>query len=349
MISRIGLDIAKRSFQVHAIDADGRTALKKKIKREELLDFFATIPPTLVGLEAGSSAYYWAREIEGLGHQARIIPPQYVKPFVIRGKNDPNDAAAICEAMIKENIRFVSLKSPMMQAVMSVHRSRTLLIKQRVQLVNAIRALVAEFGLEVPANKIDATQWIVDFRSAKQPRIPRMAAKPLSAMCSQVRNVDKKVGELEDVLRSWSKSDPIAQRLLAVPGIGLMTATALAGTVADMRRFPNARSFAAWLGLTPLLHSTGGRARSTRMSGMGDQYIRRLLVSGMISRIGWARRLPERADPWLTQLLARKPTRVAAVALANKTARIAWAMIVKDEQYRPVRSPLHSDDGVATG
>jgi transposase len=336
-IATIGLDLAKTVFQVHAADDEGRPVLRKRLRRGQVLAFFASIPPCLVGLEACASAHYWARELQALGHDVRLIPPQYVKPFVKTNKNDVVDAEAVCEALLRPTMRFAAVKSADQQAVLMVHRSRELLVRQRTMLINALRGHCGEFGLVAArgASKISTLIDVIEKRD--DDRLPPLARDALAALVAQLRATEERIASLETELMAWHRSNEASLRLAAIPGVGLLTATALVATVGDARQFRSARQFAAWLGLVPRHCSSGNKERLGRISKRGDGYLRRLLVHGARTVLFWSRRRIATRSGWLEALLARRPTNVALVAMANKTARVVWAMLSRDEVFRPSR------------
>jgi transposase len=340
-ITTIGLDLAKRVFQVHAVDASGDVVVRKALRRSQVLPFFTKLPPCLIGMEACGTSHYWARELTKLGHEVRMMPPAYVKPYVKRGKNDAVDAEAICEAVTRPTMRFVAMKSAEQQAALSLHRSRNLLVKQRTQLVNMIRALLAEFGIDIPegllralglARQIAAKETTLD--------VPPMAMQILGMLCGQVLDTHIRLQVIERSIHALQRTDEVARRLSTILGIGPVGATALAASVADPGQFRSGREFAAWLGLTPSQNSSGGKDRLGRITKMGDRYLRRLLVIGATSLIRRARHKPNTADPRLLALLARKPARVASVAMANKMARVVWAIMARGETYQARHTPI---------
>jgi transposase len=333
-ITTIGLDLAKNVFQVHGIDGANKVALKKALRRSQMRGFFERLAPCLVGIEACGTSHYWAREITKLGHEVRLMPPAYVKPYVKRGKTDASDAEAICEAVTRPTMRYVAIKSPEQQAALALHRTRDLFVKQRTQLVNMIRSLLAEFGIELRRGIEQALMLARRIAAHEVPDIPPLAAKVIASLAGQVLDLQARLREIELQLLAWLRSNDIAKRLATIPGIGTVCATALAASVTDPHQFRSGRQFAAWLGLTPLQHSSGGKERLGRISKMGDKYLRRLLVVGMTSLIRRAKYKPEAVDPWLADLLARKPARLVTVALANKAARIVWAIMVRGGVYR---------------
>jgi len=333
-ITTVGLDLAKNVFQVHAINSASQVVVKKTLRRVQLRRFFEQLSPCLVGIEACGTSHYWAREITKLGHEVRLMPPAYVKPYVKRGKTDAGDAEAICEAVTRPTMRFVAIKSPEQQAALALHRTRDLFVKQRTQLVNMIRSLLAEFGIEIRRGIEQALMLAKRIAAHEVPDIPPLAAKVIAGLARQVLDLQARLGEIERELLAWHRSNDTAKRLSTIPGIGTVCATALAASVTDPHQFRSGRQFAAWLGLTPLQHSSGGKERLGRISKMGDKYLRRLLVVGMTSLIRRAKYKPQAVDPWLADLLSRKPARLVTVALANKAARVVWAIMVRGGVYR---------------
>ena len=332
-VSTVGLDLAKNVFQVHAINEAGEVIVRKALRRRQVMPFFSRLEPCLIGMEACGTSHFWAREIAALGHEVKLMPPAYVKPYVKRGKTDAGDAAAICEAVTRPTMRFVAAKSPEQQAMVALLRSRDLLIRQRTQLVNMIRSQLAEFGIVLAKGIQHALKLVDRLLDGEALDIPALAARVLITLAEQVRDLQVRVGSLERELRTWSRDNQVAKRLQTIPGIGIITASALVASVTDPQQFTSGRQFAAWLGLTPRADSSGGKERLGRISKMGDQYLRRLLVNGMTSRLRWLRHHPE-AQPWAAELLQRKPAKLVAVALANKTARVAWAVMTRGEVYR---------------
>jgi len=335
-VSTVGLDLAKNVFQVHAIDEAGAVLVAKALRRRQVMPFFSRLGPCLIGMEACGTSHFWAREIAALGHEVKLMPPAYVKPYVKRGKTDAGDAAAICEAVGRPTMRFVAMKSPEQQSMLALHRSRDLLIRQRTQLVNMIRGQLAEFGIVLAKGIQHALKLVDRLLDGEALDIPALAAKVVIILAEQVRDLQLRIGSLERDLKTWSRDNQVVVRLQTIPGIGIITASALAASVTDPRQFTSGRQFAAWLGLTPRARSSGGKERSGRISKMGDQYLRRLLVNGMTSRLRWLRHHPQ-AQPWAARLLHRKPAKLVAVALANKVARIAWAVMTRGETYRAPR------------
>lgn len=333
-IATIGLDLAKRVFQVHAVNGKGEVVVRKTLRRAQVLRFFEQLAPCLVGVEACGTSHYWAREIAKLGHEVRLMPPAYVKPYVKRGKTDASDAEAICEAVTRPTMRYVAIKSPEQQAALAIHRTRALFVKQRTQLVNMIRGLLAEFGIDIRRGIGQALILARHIDAGDMPDMPPTAAKMIAGLAGQILDLQVRLREIEGELLAWQRSNDLAKRLATIPGVGTVCATALAASVTDPHQFRSGRQFAAWLGLTPLQHSSGGKERLGRISKMGDKYLRRLLVVGMTSLVRRAKYKPNAVDPRLADLLSRKPVRVVTVALANKTARVIWAIMSRGGTYR---------------
>jgi transposase len=333
-ITTIGLDLAKNVYQVHAINGAGEVVVRKTIRRAQVLRFFERLDPCLVGIEACGTSHYWAREISTFGHEVRLMPPAYVKPYVKRGKTDASDAEAICEAVSRPTMRYVAIKSCEQQAALTIHRTRDLFVKQRTQLVNMIRGLLAEFGIEIRRGITHALSLAERIAAGDMPGIPALAAKMIASLAGQILDLEARLREIERELLAWHRSSEIARRLATIPGVGTVCATAFAASVTDTHQFRSGRQFAAWLGLTPLQHSSGGKERLGRISKMGDKYLRRLLVVGMTSLVRRAKYKPDAVDRWLTDLLSRKPARVVTVALANKAARVIWAIMARGGTYR---------------
>lgn len=332
-ITTIGLDLAKSWFQVHGVDASGKVAVRRKLKRSDVISFFKSLPPCLVGIEACATAHYWARELISLGHEVKLMPPTYVKAYVKRNKNDAADAEAICEAVTRPSMRFVPVKDADQQSILMLHRVRSLLIRQRTMLVNALRAHMAEFGIIAPQglrNVEDLTKIIAH----EGKRLPALARPILHLVVDQLNETNARTRDIEARLTKWHRESRVSQLLATIPGVGIMGASAIAATVADPSLFNSGREFAAWLGMTPRQNSSGGKERLGRTSKRGDKYIRSLLIAGAVAVLRHARNRPTRDGEWVRALSARKPTKVAAVALANKTARIVWAVMVRGDGYK---------------
>lgn len=337
-ITVIGLDLAKNVFQVHGIDEAGRPVLKRKLRRSEVLRLFAELPPACVGMEACHTSHYWAREITNLGHVVRMMPAQFVKPYVKSQKNDAADAEAICEAVQRPTMRFVPIKSEDQQAALMLHRTRDLLVRQRSSLISAIRAHFAEFGIVVGQGMRNVDRLLTLLQAEGDKRLPILAAEMLGVLAEQLRDAAERVREVEIRLLASHRADPGSRRLESVPGIGPITASAIIATVGDPRQFKSGRQFAAWLGLVPQQRSSGGKDRLGGISKRGDGYIRRLLVHGARAIVGWQKRSAGHRTPWIGRLLDRRPMNVATVAYANKLARIAWAIMMREERYDPARA-----------
>jgi transposase len=339
-IIRIGLDTSKHIFQLHGVDEREQPVLRRQLRRGEIEKFFAKLPATRVGLEACGAAHHWARVLRGFGHEAVLLPPQYIKPYVKRGKNDAIDAAAICEAMSRPGMRFVPVKSKEDQAALMLLKVRDLLVKQRTMLGNALRGHAAEFGVagaKGPTKMAALLQQI-----AEDADLPALAREMLGSVAAQLAAVEMRLAGIEAKLVARYKADPKSRLLATIPGVGRLGAVSFALKVPDATVFRSGRHFAAWLGITPREHSTAGRQRLGKISRQGDEDLRRLLVLGATAVIQQVVRRAEAADPrrrgsaspWLLQLLARKPKKLATIALANKMARIVWAMLVSGEVYR---------------
>lgn len=334
-VTTVGLDLAKNIFQVHGVAENGEVVFNQALRRAQLFAFFEKLPPCLVGMEACGSSHHWARQLSKLGHDVRLIPAMYVKPYVKRGKTDAVDAAAICEAVTRPTMRFVAVKSEEQQGVLFIHRARDLIVRQRTQLGNMLRGLLAEFGIVIAQGIGSAIKFAKNVLDGDKPGIPEVAIDVLSNLSQQLVALHLRVRWYDLRMRLQAKQDPRVMLLRTIPGVGPVTASAIVATTGDASQFKSGREFAAWLGLTPLNRSSGGKERLGRITKMGDRYIRRLLVTGMTSRLRQMKTQPERADPWAKALLERKPTRLATVAMANKTARIIWAVLTKNEYYRP--------------
>lgn len=335
-VTTVGLDLAKNIFRVHGITAEGSVAFNRALRRSQVLTFFERLAPCLVGIEACGTSHYWARALSKLGHQVRLIPPAYVKPYVKRGKSDAADAEAICEAVGRPTMRFVAIKSPEQQAMLCLHRARELTVRQRTQIVNMLRGLLAEFGHVTAKNIERASALARGILKGDGPELPEMADAVIASLCQQLLLLNDKVRWFARQIATASRLDERVRLLQTIPGVGPITASAIVATVGTPDQFRGGREFAAWIGLTPINRSSGGKERLGRISKMGDRYLRRLLVIGMTARVRAARTRPDRADPWATALMERKPVRLATVAMANKTARIIWAVLTRNEPYKPV-------------
>lgn len=333
-ITILGIDIAKSVFQLHGVDEIGGVVIRKKLRRSAVLNTLRKLEPCLIGMEACATAHYWAREISALGHDVKLMPPAYVKPYVKRQKNDMADAEAICEAVTRPTMRFVPVKSAERQGVLVLHRARDLLMRQRTMLLNAVRGHLAEFGLIAPQGPRKVLEMIARLQNGEVPDLPKIARSTVLRLGMQLEAIAREIHALERELRDWHRQDAASQRLETIPGVGIITATALAASVPDPSVFKSGRQFAAFLGLTPRQNSSGGKDRLGRISKMGDGYLRRLLVVGATSVVRRAETNPSATGEWVRSLLTRKPVRVTTVAMANKTARIAWVVLSRGETYR---------------
>jgi transposase len=333
-ITTVGLDIAKSVFQVHAVDAAGKVIIRRQLKRRQVLAFFQKLPPCLVGIEACATSHHWSRELKAIGHTVRLMPPAYVKPYVKRQKNDAADAEAICEAVTRANMRFVETKTREQQSCLMLHRTRHLFIKQQTGVINSIRAHLAEFGIvaRVGRNGVDELLRVV--ADPDDARLPEVARACVAALGMQLRMLKAQILEFDRRIMAWHRSNETSKRLDQIPGVGPALATALVASVPDPKAFRSGRHFSAWIGLVPKQHSSGGKDRLGSISKQGDRYLRGLFTAGALAVIRYAKIYGTGHRPWLTALLARRPTKVAAIALANKLARMAWAMMARGERYK---------------
>jgi transposase len=333
-VTTVGLDIAKSVFQVHGIDAKGDVIIRRQLKRRYVLAFFQKLPSCLVGIEACASSHHWSRQLQALGHTVRLMPAAYVKPYVKRQKNDAADAEAICEAVTRANMRFVETKTPEQQSCLMLHRTRHLLIRQQTAVINAIRAHLAEFGIVAPLGRRGVEELLGIVADPKDKRLPEIARACLAALGAQLRVLKKQILEFDRMINAWHRSSETSKRLDEIPGVGPALATALVASVANPRAFRSGRDFSAWIGLVPKQHSSGGKDKLGSISKQGDRCLRSLFTAGALAVIRYAKIHGTKHRPWLTALLARWPTKVAAIALANKIARMAWAMMAKGERYK---------------
>jgi len=333
-VKTIGLDIAKSVFQVHGVDADGQVVIGRKLKRRYVLAFFQKVPSCLVGMEACATSHHWSRELQALGHRVRLMPPAYVRPYVKRQKNDATDAEAICEAVSRANMRFVETKTTEQQSCLVLHRTRHLFIRQQTSVINAIRAHLAEFGMVAPVGRKGLEQLLEAVANARDQRIPVLARACIAALGAQLRALKAQILEFDRQIMLWHRSHETSKRLDGIPGVGPALATALVASIADPKAFRSGRDFSAWIGLVPRQHSSGGKEKLGSISKQGDRYLRSLFMTGALAVIRYAKIYGSRHRPWLTALLARRPTKVAAIALANKLARMVWAMMSRGERYK---------------
>lgn len=331
-LTTIGMDLAKSVFQVHGADERGRPVLKKQLKRAQLLPFFANLVPCKIGMEACGSAHYWARKLQALGHTVQLIAPQYVKPFVKRNKNDAADAEAICDAVTRPNMPGVPVKNASQQAVLSVHRARQSFVKARTAQANQIRGLLAEFGIVMPQGIGHIAERVPEIIEDGETDLPGSFRQLIQRLVDHLKALDQQVGELELEIQAWHRENEASKKLARIPGIGPMTASALVASIGDAKSFKNGRQLAAWLGIVPKQHSTGGKQTLLGISKRGDTYLRTLLIHGAraVIRVAERKTLP---DSWLGKLLARRNKNVVAVALANKNARTIWALLAHDREY----------------
>ncbi len=333
-VTTIGLDLAKNVFQVHGIDASGETMIRRQLRRRQVIPVFRKLSPCLIGVEVCATSHHWARELQTLGHEVRIMPANYVKAYVKRNKNDAADAEAICEAVTRPTMRFVAVKTAAQQSLMMLHRTRSLLVRQRTMLVNAIRAHLAEFGIVAPVGLRGMKALLAVISNPTDERLPALARTCLESLVTSLMTVEREITCGEHRILAWHRSSAASRHLESIPGIGPMIATALVASVSDPSIFKTGRELAAWIGLVPKQTSTGGKERMGRISKQGNQYLRWLLVAGAMSVIRHGRKTNFAKNPWLADLVHRKPAKVAAVALANKNARTAWALLATGEVYR---------------
>ena len=337
-ITTIGIDLAKIVFQIHGVDERGKVGVRKQLKRAEMLVYFANLEPCLIGMEACGSSHYWARKLEGYGHTVKLMAPQFVKPYVKTNKNDMADAEAICEAVSRPNMRFVAIKSVEQQAILSVHRARQGFVKARTAQGNQIRGLLAEFGIIIPQGIRSISKQIPEILEDGENGLPGTMRNLIDRLTENLKEMDRQVKELEAKIQLWHRENAASCKLAEIPGLGPITASAIVATVGDAREFKNGRQLAAWLGLVPKQHSSGGKQTLLGISKRGDTYLRTLMIHGARAVIRFAEN-KEKPNVWLGKLMARRNKNIAAVALANKNARIVWALLANNRIFRPDYTP----------
>ncbi len=332
-ITTIGLDLAKNVFQVHGVNERGKAVLRKQLKRDQVAPFFANLPPCLVGIEACASSHHWARKLQALGHTVRLMAPQFVKPYVKSNKNDAADAEAICEAVSRPSMRFVPIKNVEQQSVLSLHRVRQGFVRARTAQANQIRGLLGEYGLVVPQGIAYIAQRVPPLIEDAESELPGTFRLLIQRLLDHLKVLQEQVDQIEVQIKAWHRASEASQRLEKVPGIGPLTASALVASIGDAKNFDNGRQFAAWLGVVPRQHSSGGKPTLLGMSKRGDAYLRTMLIHGARSVIY---RATQKADPdsWLVKLTTRRNKNVAAVAMANKTARTVWALLAHGREFK---------------
>ena len=333
-VMTVGLDIAKSVFQIHGVDAAGNVIVRRQLKRRYVLPFFQKLPACLIGMEACASSHHWSRELTALGHTVRLMPAAYVKPYVKRQKNDAADAEAICEAVSRANMQFVPTKTVEQQSCLLLHRTRHLFIRQQTAVINAIRAHLAEFGIVAPVGRNGVEQLLNVVADPGDKRLPDVARACVATLGAQLQMLKARILEFDRLIMAWHRSSEASKRLDEIPGVGPALATALVASVADPKAFRSGRNFSAWIGLVPKQHSSGGKDKLGSISKQGDRYLRSLFTAGALAVIRYAKIHGTKHRPWLTALLARRPTKVAAIALANKIARMARAMMARGDRYK---------------
>ena len=337
-ITTIGIDLAKNVFQIHGVDEHGKVGVRKQLKRADMSNYFVNLAPCLIGMEACGSSHYWARKLEGYGHTVKLMAPQFVKPYVKTNKNDMADAEAICEAVSRPNMRFVAIKSVEQQAILSVHRARQGFVKARTAQGNQIRGLLAEFGIIIPQGIRSISKQIPEILEDGENGLPGTMRNLIDRLTENLKEMDRQVKELEAKIQLWHRENAASCKLAEIPGLGPITASAIVATVGDAREFKNGRQLAAWLGLVPKQHSSGGKQTLLGISKRGDTYLRTLMNHGARAVIRFAEN-KEKPNVWLGKLMARRNKNIAAVALANKNARIVWALLANNRIFRPDYTP----------
>lgn len=344
-ITTVGIDLAKIVFQVHGVDERGKVAARKQLKRAEMSKYFANLEPCLIGMEACGSAHYWARKLESYGHTVKLMAPQFVKPYVKTNKNDMADAEAICEAVSRPNMRFVAIKNAEQQAILSVHRARHGFVKARTAQGNQIRGLLSEFGIVIPQGIHSITKQVPEILEDGENGLPGAMRNLIERLAENLKEMDRQVKELEAQIQKWHRENEASLKLAGIPGLGPITASAIVATVGDAREFKNGRQLAAWMGLVPKQSSSGGKQNLLGISKRGDTYLRTLLIHGARSVINASEKKAE-PESWLRKLMGRRNTNVAAVALANKNARIVWALLTHGRTFHPDYTPAAAAAGV---
>ncbi len=337
-ITTIGIDLAKAVFQIHGVDKRGKVAVRRQLKRAEMPVYFANLQPCLIGMEACGSAHHWARKLEGYGHTVKLMAPQFVKPYVKTNKNDMADAEAICEAVSRPNMRFVAMKTVEQQAILSVHRARQGFVKARTAQGNQIRGLLSEFGIVIPRGIRSIMKQIPEILEEGENGLPGTMRNLIERLTENLKEMDRQAKELEAQIQLWHRENEASRKLAEIPGLGPITASAIVATVGDAREFRNSRQLAAWMGLVPRQHSSGGKQNLLGISKRGDTYLRTLMIHGARAVIRFAETKAE-PESWLRKLMARRNKNIAAVALANKNARIVWALLANDRTFRPDYTP----------
>jgi transposase len=333
-ITTIGLDLAKNVLQIHGVGEHGKVGVRKALKREQVIPYFANLPPCLIGMEACGSAHYWGRKLQALGHTVKLMAPQFVKPYVKTNKNDAADAEAICEAVTRPNMRFVPIKTVEQQAILSLHRGRQGFVKERTARANQIRGLLAEYGITIPQGIAHLGRCLPEILEDGENGLPGVFRQLIQQLGEHLETLTQAIATIEQQIQAWHKENPASQKLAKIPGIGPLTASALVATIGDVKQFENSRQLAAWIGLVPRQHSSGGKSTLLGISKRGDSYLRTLLIHGARSVVRFIDQKPAAKAGWLGKLLGRRHKNVAIVALANKNARTVWALLMHDREYQ---------------